>query len=102
MPHKGVGAPDVSPKGANHITLTTTDNHHEAGRFHSSLYRPEDGYVAPSADDRREHELLAELKSRGYGITVPCLICRRPLTSARSLAAHIGPVCRARMTEAVR
>ena len=94
MPHK------ESPPAANRGASTITGQVVDAGP-HSSLYRPEDGYVAPSADDRREHELLAELKSRGYGITVPCLICKRPLTSARSLAAHVGPVCRARMAEAV-
>jgi hypothetical protein len=45
--------------------------------------------------------LFAELHSLGYGITVPCLICRRPLTAPTSLALHVGPKCLARMTEAV-
>lgn len=57
---------------------------------------PDRRHSTPTADERREAMLLAELKSLGYGITVPCLICQRPLTSARSLAAHVGPVCRAK------
>lgn len=62
-----------------------------------SLYRRQDGYQAPTAQDRREAALLAELRSLGYGIAVRCLVCRRPLTSARSLASHVGPVCAARV-----
>ena len=61
-----------------------------------SLYRAVDGFVAPTADGRREAALLAELRTLGYGITGPCLMCRRPLTAARSLETHVGPVCAAR------
>jgi hypothetical protein len=62
----------------------------------ANLHRAQDGYAAPSADDRREAELLAELKARGFGITLPCLVCRRPLTSPRSLQMRVGPVCATR------
>lgn len=68
------------------------DYHHSSG---------DDRHSTLTADERREEDLLAELKERGYGITMPCLICRRPLTAAKSLAAHVGPVCAARMAEAV-
>ncbi len=68
---------------------------------HSTPYRRQDGFTAPAADERREAALLAEVKALGYGITMPCLICHRPLTAAKSLAAHVGPVCAARMAEAV-
>lgn len=66
----------------------------------SVLHRPEDGHQAPTAEDRNEAALLAELESLGYRIAVPCLICRRPLTSKRSLRSHVGPVCSARMAVA--
>ena len=79
-------------RAAHAITENTTDP--------SRLKRPHDGYQAPTAADRREAALLAELRSLGYGITVPCLICRHPLTAPRSLVSHIGPVCAARMAEA--
>lgn len=62
----------------------------------SSLYRRQDGYTAPTADERREAKLLAELRSLGYGITVPCLLCGHPLSAPRSLALHVGPRCRAK------
>lgn len=63
-----------------------------------SLYRSEDGYAAPTAGDRREARLQAELEELGYGITVPCLVCRHPLSSAKSVARHIGPKCAAKAT----
>jgi hypothetical protein len=59
----------------------------------STAHRSQDGYAAPTAEDRREAELVAELQALGYGITVPCLVCRHPLTSAKSVARHIGPKC---------
>jgi hypothetical protein len=81
------GGPTAKQGRPRQITDTTDS---------SRLHRPQDGYQAPTADDRREAALLAELFSLGYGITVPCLICRRPLTAERSLRLHIGPVCAAR------
>lgn len=50
----------------------------------------------PTLVERREQQLLEELHSLGYGITVPCVDCGHPLTNPRSLASHIGPVCAAR------
>ena len=77
---------------------TTTIATATAANAKDTAHRRQDGYAAPTIEDRREHDLFAELKSLGYGITVPCLICSRPLTSKRSLATHVGPVCRARLT----
>ncbi|WP_370375146.1 DUF6011 domain-containing protein [Mycolicibacterium sp. CR10] len=65
-----------------------TQVHHQS----SGDYR----HQAPTADERREQELLEELKSRGYGITVPCVDCGHALTAAKSLARHVGPKCAAR------
>lgn len=78
-------APPQSRPSAN--TTNTAD---------SSLYRRQDGYAAPTPEERREAQVLAEVKALGYGITVPCLLCGHALTSARSLARHIGPRCAAR------
>lgn len=60
----------------------------------STVYRRQDGYAAPTADDRREAQVLAEAQRLGYRLSVPCLICGHPLTAAKSLVAHVGPVCR--------
>ena len=49
----------------------------------------------------REVLLLAELRSLGYTITAPCLVCGRPLTSPRSLRSRVGPVCAGRLSSAV-
>lgn len=59
-------------------------------------YRRQDGYAAPTADERREAQLLSELRALGYGITVPCLECGHPLSTEASLARHIGPKCHAK------
>lgn len=66
----------------------------------TALRRPEDGYAAPTLEERREQQLLAELVERGYGITMPCLVCGHPLTAATSLARHIGPRCAAKQAVA--
>jgi hypothetical protein len=62
----------------------------------SIAYRREDGYTAPTADERREGQLLDELHALGYGITMPCLLCGHPLSSAASLARLVGPKCAAK------
>lgn len=61
-----------------------------------SAYRPEDGYAAPTAEDRYEHWLIAEAKAHGYRLSVACLDCRRPLTHPVSVAHRRGRTCRAR------
>jgi hypothetical protein len=66
-------------------------------RHHNADHR----HQAPTADERREKKLLDQLRALGYGITVPCLECGHPLTSATSLARHQGPVCAARVKAAV-
>lgn len=60
------------------------------------LYRPEDGHAAPTAEDRREADLLAEVRGLGYCIAVSCRVCGHPLTALSSVARHIGPKCAAK------
>lgn len=62
----------------------------------SSLYRRQDGYAPPDPEDRREAELLAELRKLGYTIAVRCLACGHPLTHPKSVARFIGPRCAAK------
>lgn len=64
-----------------------------------SAHRPEDGYAAPTAQERAVQRALDVVMASGYGITVPCLVCGHPLTSARSMAAMVGPTCRRRLAE---
>jgi Family of unknown function (DUF6011) len=56
--------------------------------------------VAPheplTAEDRHEQRVLDEAAKLGYRLSVPCLECGHPLTSAASLARHVGPRCAAR------
>lgn len=68
----------------------------------SILYRAEDGYQAPTAAERREAELLAELEALGYTVAVSCTRCGHALTDPKSIArGHIGPKCRAKLAEVV-
>lgn len=63
----------------------------------SSLYRAEDGYAPPTAEDRREAELLAELAALGYTVAVACVACGHALTHPKSIArGHLGPKCAAK------
>lgn len=66
---------------------TATDYRHSSGDYRHGV--PTDG-------ERREQQLLEELRALGYGITVPCLDCGHPLTNPRSLERHIGPKCAAK------
>lgn len=68
------------------------------GYTDSSLHRAEDGYVAPTADERREAELLAELRELGYTAAVRCTACNHPLVAGASVSRHMGPKCHARQT----
>jgi hypothetical protein len=77
-----------APRGSRHLPQHRANGYHH----NSGDYR----HQAPTADERREKKLLNELHALGYGITVPCLECGHPLTSATSLARHLGPVCAAR------
>jgi hypothetical protein len=57
---------------------------------------PDRRHSTPTAADRREADLLAELRELGYTISVPCSVCGHALTAGRSTARHIGPKCHAK------
>ena len=57
---------------------------------------PDTWHEAPTADERREANLRAELSELGYSISIPCLVCGHPLTTDRSLSLHVGPKCAAK------
>lgn len=63
----------------------------------SRLHRPQDGYAAPSPEDRADAEFLAEAKQRGYRLALACLDCGHPIVAAASLRRHRGPRCAARV-----
>ena len=62
----------------------------------SSLHRAEDGYSAPTAEDREVAKAVAVLQGFGFGIAMRCLDCGHPITSAASLARLRGPKCAAK------
>lgn len=62
----------------------------------SSFYRRQDGYAAPTAEDRAVQQAIDVLRGHGYGIAMRCLDCHRPITSATSLARMRGPHCHAK------
>ena len=54
-------------------------------------------HSTPTAQDRRESALLAELRDLGYTVAVSCTQCGHPLVSPKSIArGHIGPKCAAK------
>jgi hypothetical protein len=63
---------------------------------HSSLHRAEDGYQAPTPEDRAVQAAIATLRGYGYGIAMRCLDCHHPITTAASIARMRGPRCAAK------
>jgi hypothetical protein len=61
-----------------------------------TAHRPQDGYAAPSPEDRADLAVLAAAEALGYRIAIRCLDCGHWLSSPASVAAHRGPRCRAR------
>ncbi|QSE90305.1 hypothetical protein JWS13_17600 [Rhodococcus pseudokoreensis] len=43
--------------------------------------------------ERKEQELLAELRELGYRPAVRCLSCGQWLVAHKSIQRHLGPVC---------
>jgi hypothetical protein len=60
-------------------------------------YRRQDGCAAPTAEDRREAEVLAGAEKLGYRLATRCTRCQKWVVSHENVAAHIGPVCRAKV-----
>ncbi|MDN4520318.1 DUF6011 domain-containing protein [Mycolicibacterium austroafricanum] len=81
-----------APRGNRHPA-----QHRANGYADSSLNRAEDGYQAPTPEERREAALRAELAALGYRVSVRCRVCGHPVVSAKSVAAHIGPKCAAKV-----
>ena len=52
-----------------------------------------------TAEDRREAALLAEAAQLGYRLATRCTRCNQWVVNAKSVAAHMGPKCRARTAE---
>jgi hypothetical protein len=60
-------------------------------------YRRRDGYAAPTLEDRREAAVLAEATELGYRLATRCTRCHKWVVAHDSVAAHMGPVCRAKV-----
>lgn len=62
----------------------------------SNGHRRQDGYAAPSPQDRADLAALAAVEALGYRIAVQCLDCGHWVSNPASVSAHRGPRCRAR------
>lgn len=62
-----------------------------------SLHRRQDGYTAPTAQDRADAAFIAEAVARGYRLAMTCVDCGHYIVSEASLRRHRGPRCAARM-----
>lgn len=89
VPEKEAAAP-LPSRTATATNITASQS--------SRQNRREDGYAPPSAEDRADAEVIAAAQQRGYRIAVPCIVCGRFLTQKSSVSAHVGPVCRKRVT----
>lgn len=82
------------PTSRKPAPATETGSHNTTnGYAHSSGdYR----HQAPTADERRETQLLEELRALGYRVSVNCIACGHPLVAGSSVARHLGPKCAAK------
>lgn len=62
-----------------------------------TAYRRQDGYTAPTADDRADAAVLVAAAERGFRLAVQCVRCGQWLVAAQSVRAHLGPVCRTKV-----
>lgn len=84
----------MSQKRSSPSVGTGATPKHRANGYHQNS--GDHRHEVLTADERREQQLLEELRELGYGISMPCLKCGHPLTAARSLARHVGPKCAAK------
>jgi hypothetical protein len=73
--------------------------HRANGYSQCNGHRRQDGYAAPTPEDRADQAVLAAAEALGYRLAVRCRECGRWLVHARSVAGHIGPVCRQRAAD---
>jgi Family of unknown function (DUF6011) len=66
----------------------------------SKAYRYQDGYAAPTAEDRADAAILAAAAALGFRLAVRCTRCGQWLVAAESVRSCMGPVCRARVSGA--
>jgi len=75
---------------------TTTIATATAAKAKNTAYRRQDGYTAPTVEDRAVQAALDLLAEHGYGIALRCLDCQHPITAPSSLARLRGPRCAAK------
>ena len=67
---------------------------------HSRSYDKNRSWHEPvTAEDRREAALLDEAAQLGFRLATRCTRCNQWVVNSKSVSAHMGPVCRARMAE---
>lgn len=80
-----------SPGSEARATSTTP-----IARTNSNGHRRQDGYTAPTPEDRADDAVVAAATARGFRIAVRCLDCGHWLANPTSVEAFRGPRCRAR------
>jgi hypothetical protein len=88
----------VTAQRSRPVNDQTAPKHRANGYTNPSLYLAEDGYTAPTAEDRAVQRAIAVLREHGYGIAMRCLDCQHPITSTASLRRMRGPRCHATKT----
>lgn len=86
----------MSPRKRKGPAPTAKPSRKHTNQTKFNRYLADDGYAAPTAEDRREVALLAEAAELGYRLSLSCIDCGHPLVAPMSVSAMRGPVCRAR------
>lgn len=93
-----------APRQGNRPSPNDTTDHQSTVRRRSVIRSeadilnasPDHRHTTPTADERREAQLLAELSELGYTVAISCSECGHALTTERSKARHLGPKCAAK------
>jgi Family of unknown function (DUF6011) len=83
--------PAPSPQGRPATRMSATDAREYIGHDHH------DGL---GAEDWLDAQVIAEAKTRGFRLAIRCRRCNQWLVASQSVAVHLGPVCRAKVTAA--
>ena len=71
-------------------------------RNNTSAYEfSRDPHEPLTAEDRHEQKVLEEAARLGYRLATRCSRCNQWVVSSKSVAAHMGPVCRAKAKQVV-
>jgi hypothetical protein len=83
--------PAPSPQGRPSARVSAKDAREYIGH---------DRHEGLDTEDWLDAQVIAEAKARGFRLAIRCRRCNQWLVATQSVAVHLGPVCRAKVSAA--